>query len=160
MDTYSHRTHFQLHLQSLIIKESEALFNNIVTFKWGNIRIHPVRVIRYSSRPWTVLQPTVHIQPNIAWLCIAESKTQSLYTWKIIKKLNSLVAAMGSITLISPTLAAWRRLKIRSLKIKQLINIKDLLPATHFYPLLPPIKNILPNAKLKDHIMHDYCRQG
>ena len=43
---------------------------------------------------------------------------------------------------------------------EKLINIKSLLPATHFSPLLPPIKNILPDAKLKEQIMQDYCRLG
>ena len=61
---------------------------------------------------------------------------------------------MDSITLIPPNLAPWRRLIIRSLTMTKLINLKALLPATHLSPLLPPINNILPDAKFKEHIMH------
>ena len=46
------------------------------------------------------------------------------------------------------TLDPWRRLKRISPEIKQLINIKAPLQATYLSPMLPPIKNILPNAKL------------
>ena len=81
------------------------------------------------------------------------------YTQKIISKLNLLVAAMDSITLILTTLEPCRRLKIRSLKMKHLINLKDTSPATHLSPMLPPIKNVLPDVKWKEQIMHDYYRE-
>ena len=74
---------------------------------------------------------------------------------EIIRKLNSLLAAMKYITLIPPTLSPCKRLQIISPKMKQLINLKAPLPATHLYPLLPPIKNVLLNVKLKKRIMHD-----
>ena len=55
---------------------------------------------------------------------ITESKMLLSYTWKRIKKLNSLVVAMDSITLIPPTIAPWISLKIISLEMKQLIDLK------------------------------------
>ena len=82
------------------------------------------------------------------------------YTWKIIKKLNSLITDTDSINLIPQTLAPWRRLNMISPTMKKLIKLKDLLLATHLSPLFPPIKNILPNAKLKEQILHEYCREG
>ena len=39
---------------------------------------------------------------------------------------------------------------------EKLINLKAALPATYLYPLLIPIKNILPNKKLKERIMQNY----
>ena len=63
---------------------------------------------------------------------------------------------MDSINLIPPTLSLWIHLKIISPTIKQLINIKALLPANHLYPLLLPIKNILLDAKFRERIIHDY----
>ena len=75
--------------------------------------------------------------------------SQSLYTWKIIKKLNSIVAAMDSINFMPPTISPWRHLKIISPTIKKLINIKAPLSATNLSPLFPPIKNIYPVRNLK-----------
>ena len=44
--------------------------------------------------------------------------------------------------------------------MKQLMNLKSPLLATYLSPLLPPINNILPDTKLRERIMHDYCREG
>ena len=57
---------------------------------------------------------------------------------KKTKRLNSHVAAVCSINLIPLMISLCRRLKIRSQKMEQLINLKALLPATHFSPLLTP----------------------
>ena len=78
----------------------------------------------------------------------------------MIKKLNSLVEAIDYITLIPPMLALRRCLNTRSPKTKQLINLKAPLPAIHFSALLPPVKNISHNTKLKERIIHDYFRKG
>ena len=66
---------------------------------------------------------------------------------------------MDSIILILPTLDPYTRLRIILPTIKQLINIKSPLLATSLSPLLPPINNILPGAKLNEQIMHNYCRE-
>ena len=77
-----------------------------------------------------------------------------MYTWKRINKLNSLVAAMYSITLILPTLALWRIPMIISLAMKQLTNLKDMLLTTNLSPPLLTINSILDDAKFKERIMN------
>ena len=112
-----------------------------------------------THSPYITCSACLSSNSNIAWLWIGESKTLLSYTCKRIKKLNSLVAAMNSVTLIPPTLAPWRRHRVRSQRMKQLINIKALLSNTCLSPLLPPIKNILSVAELKERIMNNYCRE-
>ena len=60
---------FEKNLQSSTIKEREDLFNNTVAVKWGNIGIQPLRFVISSSQPWSVLQQTVNIQPDIHVCC-------------------------------------------------------------------------------------------
>ena len=86
--------------------------------------------------------------------------TKSSHTWKITKKLNSLITDMEYINFISPMISHWGRIQIISPTTKQLINLKSLSLATNLYPLFPPIEVILTNAKLKEWIMHNYCREG
>ena len=63
--------------------------------------------------------------------------------------------AMDSINLIPSMIAPRRLLMIISPTMKQLINLKSTVLANHLSTLLTPIKNILPDAKLKEWIMHD-----
>ena len=67
---------------------------------------------------------------------------------------------MDSINFSLPTLSPQRILTIRSVSMEKLINLKNPLSAAHLSPLFPAINNILPDAKLKEQIMHDYFREG